>query len=263
MSTRLYIGTSGWHYSDWTGTFYPTNVTGYHELTYHAQHFNTVENNASFYRIASENTYKTWNRMTPAGYVFSMKLNKLITHTHTLALNETVHEKLKYILDTTQVLGDKLGAILIQLPASFHYDLEKLESFLAFFTAAVRSNVHSFDIAIEFRSSDWYTQELYNSLRQYNVALVYGQSSRWPEVRQVTADMAYIRMHGPEKLFASSYSNEQLGELAAYIQALPIELKRVYVYFNNDFHGYALTNAEKLMNLLDCTIGNQAKMMTS
>ena len=247
----LYIGTSGWHYDDWTAAFYPKDVTGYHELTFHAQHFNTVENNSSFYRIAGEGTYKTWDRMTPEGYKFSMKLNKLITHTHRLAVNDEVAEKVHFILDTTQLLGPKRGAILIQLPASFKYDLKTLDTFLAFFVPQVRAQPQPFDIAIELRNKYWFTEELFGLLESYNVALVAGQSSRWPGIRRVTADVAYLRMHGPEKLFASSYTTEQLEELAAYIRQLPSAVRRVYVYFNNDFHSYALDNAAELAALLD------------
>lgn len=247
---KLYIGTSGWHYNDWIGQFYPPEITGYNELTYHTKYFNSVENNSSFYRIASEQTYKTWDRMTPAGYTFSLKLNKLITHTHRLELTAEVREKITYILNSTQVLKQKLGAMLIQLPASFHEDLPRLETFLDYFTSAVRAQTYALDIAIEFRNKQWFTDKTYALLKKYNVSLVAGQSSRWPGVRHVTADVAYIRMHGPEKLFASSYSDEQLGELAEYIRAIAPQLRRVYVYFNNDFHGYAIKNAQTLSKLL-------------
>ena len=248
--TQYFIGTSGWHYSDWLGTFYPASVTGYHELTYHAEHFNSVENNSSFYRIAGENTYKTWDRMTPPGYRFSIKLNKLITHTHRLELNDETRERIAYILETTQVLGAKRGAVLVQLPASFAYDISRVDTFLTYFTQAVRAQPHPFDVAIEFRHKRWFTDEAFAMLRRHNAALVAGQSSRWPETRHITADVAYNRMHGPEKLFASSYSTEQLQELAAYIKNLPKQVSRVYVYFNNDFHGYALTNAQELCALM-------------
>lgn len=250
MAARIYIGTSGWHYNDWLGTFYPPEVKGYDELTFHAKYFTTVENNSSFYRIASEGTYKTWVQKTPADYKFSIKLNKIITHTHKLELNDEVIEKVHYILETTQVLKEKNGAILIQLPASFRVDHTTLDVFLAFFTDEVRATLHPFDIAIEFRNKYWFTEETYTLLQKYNVALVAGQSSRWPGVRHITADVAYIRMHGPEKLFASSYSKQQLTELAAYIQNISPKVKRVYVYFNNDFHGYALKNARSLQKLL-------------
>src|SRR4030095_1866508 len=123
MKTRLYIGTSGWHYKHWLGLFYPPEISGYNELRFHAAHFNTVENNSSFYRVAKESTYKTWSRMTPAHYKFSMKLNKLITHIHRLELNDEVREKVHYILTSTQILKDKLGAMVIQLPPSFRFDV--------------------------------------------------------------------------------------------------------------------------------------------
>jgi len=251
MTAQLFIGTSGWHYNDWIGSFYPKAITGYHELTYHARYFNTVENNSSFYRIAGESTYRTWDKMTPDNYKFSVKLNKQITHFARLQVTDEVRERVKYILDTTQVLGDKIGALLIQLPASFKFDLERLDVFLDFFTREVRSRPYPFDLAIEFRNKYWFIDEVYALLRKYNVALVAADSSRYPGVREVTADIGYIRMHGPKKLFASSYSGTQLEELARYISTIAPQMKRIYVYFNNDFHGYAIKNARTLKKLIE------------
>lgn len=250
MKAKVYIGTSGWHYNHWLGLFYPKEVKGYYELKYHSEHFNTVENNSSFYRISQESTYKTWDRMTPDTYKFSMKLNKLITHTHKLDLNPETIEKIEYILATTQVLKHKLGTIVIQLPASFKYDLSKLDKFLNFFTDKIQQQEYKFNVAIEFRNKNWFTEELYALLRKYNVALVAAQSSRYPGVREVTADIAYIRLHGPEKLFASKYTHDQLKDWANYIKDISNKVKEVYVYFNNDFHGYALENARQLTELL-------------
>lgn len=250
MSVQIFIGTSGWYYSDWTDTFYPPEVTGYHELTYHARFFNTVENNSSFYRIASKPTYKTWDKMTPPGYKFSIKLNKQITHDNKLHVTDEVRDRVSYILDTTQVLGDKIGALLIQLPASFKFDLKGLGEFLEFFVKEVGARPFMFDLAIEFRNRYWFVKETYELLRRYNVALVVADSSRYPGAREITATCAYIRMHGPEKLFASSYSNEQLHEVAEYIQTISGKVERIYVYFNNDFHGYAIKNAQTLQRLL-------------
>lgn len=250
MHAQLYIGTSGWHYSDWLGLFYPPEVKGYQELTYHAQHFNTVENNSSFYRIASEDAYKTWDRMTPEHYKFSIKLNKLITHNYRLELNDEVREKTRYILSTTQILKNKLGAILIQLPPSFRFDVQRLETFLDFFTSEVRAQPYVFDIAIEFRNKYWFTDDVYQVLKKHTVALVAAQSSRYPGERHVTANIAYIRLHGPEKLFASTYSDAQLGEWATYIKHISPKVDRMYIYFNNDFHGYAIQNAKTLARIL-------------
>ena len=246
----LYIGTSGWHYNHWLGLFYPPEVKGYNELKFHAEHFNTVENNSAFYRVAQESTYKTWDRMTPENYKFSMKLNKLITHEVRLELTAEVKERISYILNATQILKDKLGAIVIQLPPSFKYDLPKLDKFLKYFSGQVRAQTYKFDIAIEFRNKYWLIEEVYRVLRKYNVALVAGQSLRYPEAREITADFTYIRMHGPEKLFASKYTDAQLKEWVDYIKKISAKVSRVYVYFNNDFNGYALDDAKRLSKLI-------------
>ncbi|MBP7741313.1 MAG: DUF72 domain-containing protein [Candidatus Pacebacteria bacterium] len=247
---QIYIGTSGWHYNHWIGLFYPEEVKGYNELKFFSEHFDTVENNSSFYRISKETTYKTWSRMTPEGFKFSLKLNKAITHIARLERTKEAEEKVIYILESTQILGEKLGAIVIQLPPSFRFDLEKLDTFLIFFTTHARKLQYPPDIAIEFRNKYWFTKELYALLRKHNVALVAAQSSRYPGVQEITADIAYVRMHGPEKLFASKYSTEQLKEWAMFIEKAAKKTKRVYVYFNNDFHGYALDNAKELKDFL-------------
>jgi uncharacterized protein YecE (DUF72 family) len=251
MAVDIYIGTSGWHYNHWIGKFYPLDVKGYNELKYHSQHFNTVENNSSFYRMSKESTYKTWDRMTPDGYKFSMKVNMTITHEAKLELTDDVKEKIDYLIGSTQVLADKLGAIVIQLPASFHFDIAILENFLKHFRKSIDLQDYKFDVAIEFRNKNWFNEDTYEVLKKYNVALVAGQSSRYPLAREVTADIAYIRMHGPEKLFASKYSPEHLAEWADYINEISKQVNRIYVYFNNDYFGYAIDNAKELSEILN------------
>lgn len=250
MKPKIYVGTSGWHYSDWIGTFYPREVKGYNELKYHSEHFNTVENNSSFYHISKESTYLTWYKTSSDNYTFSIKLNKLITHIKRLTLDEEVKEKIEYILSSSQVLKEKLGAIVIQLPPSFKPEPEFLEIFLLYFTNEVSKKEYKFDVAIEFRNKQNFREEIYTVLRKYNVALVAGQSSRYPLAREITADFTYIRMHGPTKLFASKYSTDQLLEWANYIKSISKQVKKVYVYFNNDFYGYAIENAKELSSLL-------------
>lgn len=248
-SRHIYIGTSGWHYNHWIGEFYPPEVTGYNELKYYSERYPTVENNSSFYRIAQESTYKTWDRMTPEGFKFSIKLNRFITHIHRLKLTPEVEERARFILDTTQVLGPKLGAIVIQLPASFKPDYERLNDFLKFFCAEACAKPHPFAIAIEFRSKEWFTDDTYTLLRKHNVALVAAQSSRYPEARELTADFCYLRLHGPKELFASSYSTEELKDWARFIKKAARQ-RTVYVYFNNDIHGHAIRNSRELKEIL-------------
>jgi len=160
-----------------------------------------------------------------------------------------VKERTEYILRTTQVLKTKLGAFVVQLPASFKPDHEKVDRFLTYFTEVARAQEHPPDIAIEFRHKGWFTDETYKLLRSHNVALVAAQSSRYPESREGTADFLYLRLHGPEQLFASSYTKEQLTDWAKFIKSAG-KGKRAYVYFNNDIGGHALRNARELKELM-------------
>jgi uncharacterized protein YecE (DUF72 family) len=246
----IYIGTSGWHYNDWIGRFYPPEIKGYNELRYYAEHFRTVENNSSFYRISKASTYKTWDRMTPEGFVFSLKLNRLITHINRLKLTLEVREKTAGIIESLQTLKSKLGALVIQLPASFKPDHKLLEAYLSFLKKEIEKHTYAPDLAIEFRAKDWFSKNTYDLLEKNNVALVAAQSSRYPGAQEITADIIYIRLHGPEKLFASKYSMEQLSEWADYINQSSKKVKKVYVYFNNDFYGYALENAKELSAMI-------------
>lgn len=146
--------------------------------------------------------------MTPDNYKFSMKLNKFITHR--LELNGEVREKIDYILSSTQLLEEKLGAIVILLSPSFKFNLESVSKFLSYFRSKVNIQKYEFYIAIEFRNKNWFNIEIFDLLKKYNVAIVVAQSSRYPGTKEITANFAYIRLHGPDKLFASSYSDEQL-----------------------------------------------------
>lgn len=244
------LGTSGWHYAHWRDTFYPKEITGYKELSYFSERYNSVENNASFYRVSKESTYATWARMVPEDFTFCLKLNRFITHTHRLKLTDETRERTRYILSSTQVLGHTLGAFVIQLPASFKPEHERLDAFLSFIRGEIAPLRYPPDLAIEFRTSLWFTEDTYTLLKKHDVALVTAQSSRYPEDRQVTARVAYFRFHGPRELFASGYSDEELAELAQVVKAAAKRTKRVYVYFNNDINGHALQNAATLQTIL-------------
>lgn len=247
---RIYLGTSGWHYDHWNGVFYPPEVKGYNELRFFSEHFDSVENNSSFYRMAKESTYKTWARMVPDDFKFSLKLNRSVTHTHRLKLTPKTKETVRYILESLQVLGKKLGAMVIQLPASFKCDLARMDDFLSFIISEAEKLEHAPDFAAEFRSQTWFNEDTYGLLKKHGVALVAADSSRYPCVRELTADTAYIRFHGPEQLFASSYSHEQLTDWAEYIKKISKKTRRIYIYFNNDINGHAIANATVLAELL-------------
>jgi uncharacterized protein YecE (DUF72 family) len=125
-----------------------------------------------------------------------------------------------------------------------------LETYLSFLKEEIEKHTYAPDLAIEFRVKEWFTKDTYVLLKKHNIALVAAQSSRYPGAREITSDVIYIRLHGPEKLFASKYSIEQLAEWADYINESSKKVKKVYVYFNNDFHGYALENAKELYSMV-------------
>ena len=248
MAKKILIGTSGWSYDHWIGPFYPKKLKSYDDLHFYAEHFTTVENNSSFYRIASEATYKKWANVTNDNFVFSLKLNKTFTHIHRLMLDKALFEQLEEHLSNLQVLKEKLGCLLIQTPPSLKYDLTVLNKFLSQITKIISTLEYKPNLAIEFRNKHWFTQELYDVLKKYNVAFTIAQSSRYPYEKIVTADFLYIRFHGPRELFASLYSEEDMEEWRQFI-AKTKKIKKVYMYFNNDFHGYAIENARAMQKL--------------
>jgi uncharacterized protein YecE (DUF72 family) len=242
---QILIGTSGWYYRDWVGVFYPKNIKSYDDLKFYAKTFKTVENNSAFYHMPQKATIQKWIKATPPDFTFSVKLNQSITHFHALIIKDETKELLKTYFDSVNQLQHQLGSILIQLPARFHLNLERLDKFLKYYTK--HYPIHT---AIEFRHQSWFIKDTYELLRNYNVALVIAQSSRYPLDRVITADFSYFRFHGPEKLFMSSYSQEQLMDWAGFIKQCSKKLKRIYIYFNNDWEMNAIKNGKTLEKLV-------------
>ncbi len=256
MKKQILIGTSGWNYAHWVGKFYPVKLKSYEDLKYYAKFYNTVENNSSFYRISTAATYKKWFKATPDDFVFALKLNKLFTHNYKLKMYSDDdpeeankrEEKLFSILTDLQVLENKLGCILMQMPPSFRLDLERLETFLKIITRQIKKLKYKPDLALEIRHQSWFDKNAYTLLKKYNVAMAIAQSSRYPHERVITADFLYVRFHGPKELFASPYSNAEMQDWAKFIKEAK-KIKRVYVYFNNDIGGHALDNSQYLQTL--------------
>lgn len=241
----IYIGTSGWNYPMWSGILYPEDVFSKDYLKFYSQHFNTVEINTSFYHFPRITTYKNWYGCVPEGFVFSVKVHRSITHIKKLIDVETEWEK---FIEGAKVLREKLGVVLFQFPASFRYDEERFERIERFFHCFLEKET-KLKTAFEFRHTSWDNEKIKNLFEKYNAGWVIANSSRYPEIEKITADFVYIRMHGPEELFASEYSKEQLKNLAAKIKKWK-KKRDIFVYFNNDFYGYAVENARQLKELL-------------
>jgi len=237
------VGTSGWTYSSWRGSFYPADLKASDYLAWYGRRFNTVEINYSFYQLPQPKTFEKWAAETPPGFVFAVKVSKLVTHTRRL---EAVEEPWRRFLDHAFHLGEKLGPLLLQLPPSFKADAARLEAFLE-----LSRSFGARRLALEFRHASWFTREVDELAARHGAALVIGHSSRYPCAPLTTAaPFVYLRFHGPRELFASRYSEEELAGWAAQVRSWLAEGRPVYAYFNNDAGGHAIENARMLLRLV-------------
>ena len=248
--SKLYIGTSGWVYSHWKGIFYPEDLPSAERLKYFSKHFKTTEINYSFYHLPRPATYQKWYLQTPEDFLFAVKASKFITHIKRL---KRVKRAWKQFLENALNLKEKLGPVLFQFPPSFKADSENIKRLKDFLqtTAHYKLQTTNFKLrcAFEFRHKSWCEEKIYKILKKHNVAWVIADSSRYPKAEIITADFVYIRMHGPAALFSSKYSKEQLKTLAQKIKKWQ-KTCDIFVYFNNDFHGFAIENAKELLSFL-------------
>ncbi len=237
---QYYIGTSGWHYDDWRGRFYPEKLPRNKWLEFYAQRFPTVELNNSFYRLPSENALKGWYNSSPPDFTFAVKVSRFITHIKRL---KDCDEAITNFMSRAGILKEKLGPLLYQLPPSMHRNDGTLKSFLNSLPQGLKH-------VIEFRHQSWLVEEVFDILRQYNAGLCIFDMPELTCPLVATADFAYIRFHGSDSLYSSCYSDEELSDWANRIADISKSLESVYIYFNNDVEGFALKNAETIRGLL-------------
>jgi len=231
------VGTSGWSYEHWRKLFYPESLSQREWLQFYSSNFDTVEINSTFYRLPFENMVKGWYRKTPEGFLFSVKGFRLITHKKRL---RDVEEDVGRFMERVKQLEEKLGIVLWQFPPSLKKDVELLKDFLDVLPKIVKHTV-------EFRHKSWFCDEVFETLGEKGVALCIVDSSRIKSPWVVTSDFAYVRFHGPGRLYASEYGPERLKEMARRILELNAD---TFVYFNNDFEGYAIKDANLLKEFL-------------
>jgi uncharacterized protein YecE (DUF72 family) len=244
--SKLLLGTSGWTYASWKGRFYPKDLPSRDYLGFYAAEFPTTEVNYSFYHLPKPSTYERWRTLVPDGFVFAVKASRFITHIKRL---HDVTDAWKTFIDNASVLGPHLGPILFQFPPSFRVDRDRLADFLGM---AERRVPHSppLRLVCEFRHDSWFTEETYRLLHEHGVALCIADGAKYGRRDVITADFAYIRYHGRNKMFASDYTDKELSEEAAQISRYRRQGLDVYVYFNNDALGYAIKNARSLRTLI-------------
>src|SRR3954469_8391207 len=238
---QIRIGTSGWHYKHWLGTFYPEKFPASKMLAYYFERFDTVELNNSFYRLPNFETMAAWRDATPRNFLFSVKASRFLTHNK--KLKEPEHA-LNNFLPRAEALGRKLGPILFQLPPKWRINLERLEEFLS---ALPRQHRYT----VEFREPTWETADTYAILRKFNVAYCIYQLAGYHTPIHLTADWTYIRLHGPtERKYQGSYSTSKLKAWSRRILDWSRTLKAIYVYFDNDDSAFAAQNALALKQMV-------------
>lgn len=238
---EVIIGTSGWWYEHWRGRFYPPDIKENKWFEYYTRFFKSVEVNSSFYRLPFPNMVKGWAKKAPQDFKFTLKMWRRVTH---LKKIKDVREDIEIFLDRISPLKNNLGAILYQLPPSLKCDPDLLKSFLKNIPSGV-------DQVIEFRNKSWLIPEIFSILRKSKIAYCIVSMPDFPELIEITSQISYIRFHGREILYGSSYSDDELLKWAKLIKSFSQRrVERVYVYFNNDYNAYAIFNALRLQEIL-------------
>ncbi|MBB4286528.1 DUF72 domain-containing protein [Roseospira goensis] len=238
---RVLIGTSGWHYTHWTGPFYPSDVQAGDRLAFYASAFRAAEVNNTFYSLPRASTLRHWCAQTPDGFVFACKASRYITHMKKL---KDAAETVPRFLESIAPLGDKLGPVLFQLPPRWRCNVDRLAALLAVVPPGQRC-------AVEFRDESWFTEAVDTVLADHGAAFtVYDLDGHTAPVK-VTADFAYVRLHGPGAPYQGSYDAAALATWAARIAEWRDGGRDVYVFFDNDEAGYAALNAAHLRTLVD------------
>lgn len=237
---KAHIGTSGWNYKPWKGTFYPAGLPAKDEFAYFAGKFSTVELNNPFYRLPSAETFAHWKKSAPPGFLFSVKAPRFITHMKKLKSDHNgIHEFLAHAGE----LKRKTGPLLFQLPPRWKVNTERLEEFLQHLPPRHR-------YTFEFRDPTWFRQEVYDLLKRFNCALCIYHLAGYQSPVELTADFVYLRLHGPGGKYQGSYSDKILQDWAARCKQWMKKGMDVFVYFDNDQDGYAAANALRLKELV-------------
>ncbi|MDG3008862.1 DUF72 domain-containing protein [Rhodococcus sp. D2-41] len=268
---QVRVGISGWTYPGWRGDFYPPGLVHRRELAYAAERLTSIEVNGSFYALQRPASYLRWRDETPDDFVFAVKANRYITHMKRLVDAETAVAN--FLASGLLALGPKLGPILWQLPPTLAFDADRLEAFLGVLPAttvraAALAARHDDTIgddrawtetdadrplrhAVEVRHHGFAVPEAVEIFRRHAVAIVVADTAgRYPLIRERTADLAYLRLHGDKELYASGYTDAALDRWADLVTGWADDGQQVFAYFDNDVKGRAPFDALGLLERL-------------
>lgn len=243
--SRLLIGTSGYAYEHWRGTFYPRTMPTRAWLPHYAEHFSSVELNSPFYRLPTAARFRAWRRAAPAGFVFAVKASRFLTHVRRLREPAV---PLRLFLRRARGLESALGPVLFQLPARFHLKLDRLQRLLAALTR--QRTIPGLRTVLEVRHASWLAPEPLELLTRAGVALCLHDWRDQPVTGPLTAPFVYVRRHGTRRPHGGGYTEAQLCADAHAVRRWLAEERDVYVYYNNDGCGRAVQNALRLVALV-------------
>jgi len=235
---QVNIGCSGWFYWHWKGKFYPDELPQNEWFKFYTTKFNTVELNSTFYRFPKLSTARGWYRNSPKGFIYTLKVNKTITH---IKKFNAVKSLIKEFYKVGEELKDKLGCFLFQLPPSLKFGEKKLEEIISQLDLEKRN-------ALEFRDISWFTENAYKKLKENKIMFCTVSCPKLPDKLVKTSDGVYIRFHGKGGWYSSDYSDDELKDWKDKIKKS--KAKQVWAYFNNDFNANATRNALSLKKLL-------------
>jgi uncharacterized protein YecE (DUF72 family) len=230
----FWVGTSGYNYPEWRGSFYPEKFPAAKMLPYYAERFSTVEVNYTFYRMPNAKTIAHWNAETPDGFAFTLKASRKITHDARL---KDVGENLSYFLDTARALESKLGPILFQLPPYFRKNLERLDGVLALLPTGLRT-------VFEFRHESWFGDDVYAMLKSRNAALCIADNENGTTPVVATADFGYFRLRD------EGYTADDLKKLTETVKQLGPRWQDTFIYFKHEESGIGPALAQEFRTLL-------------
>lgn len=273
--SSAFVGTSGYDYPAWRGSFYPPGVTRRDWLAFASRIFNSIELNGTFYSLKSPAVYERWLSEAPDnGFVFAIKGGRFITHNLKLRNCETALGN--FFASGVLALGASTGPFLWQLPATYRFDAERLDGFMRSLPrsstdgeAVARQHDHRlrrgalvdaaasvrYRHAFEVRHPSYLCDEFYAILRAHDCAFVIADTAgKFAYAEAITTDFVYVRLHGSTALYASDYDDVELETWAAKISAWMAggNGRSAYVYFDNDAKVHAPHNAMQLADLLGC-----------
>jgi uncharacterized protein YecE (DUF72 family) len=245
VSKRIHVGCSGWVYKHWRGLFYPEGLPQKRWFERYAEEFDTVEINASFYRLPLASTFESWRDKAPPGFRYAVKCNRFITHMKKLV---GCDEEIDRFIALARRLEQTLGPILYQLPPSLHKDLPRLEALLKRLPADIEH-------VVEFRHKSWYDEDVLNLLDEYGAGFVAHDLKGLKSPRWASGRTAYVRFHGSGGKYWGRYSDEALIDWTDWLAAQRREGRSAWCYFNNDVHGHAIEDARTLKSMVGQIIG--------